>query len=108
MPTELLCHQDPWLLAFDARVVAHAAWEGAPSVVLDRTAFYPEAGGQMADRGQLAGHRIADVQVDDGGLVHHVLEDGARGALPAIGDSVAGAVDRDRRRVHMALHTGQH
>jgi alanyl-tRNA synthetase len=105
MRTERLYHQDPLLLTFDARVVAHAAWSGAPSVVLDRSAFYPESGGQMADRGVLAGHAVADVQVDDDGLVHHVLEGGA---LPAVGETIAGAVDAARRRVHMALHTGQH
>jgi alanyl-tRNA synthetase len=105
MPTERLYHQDPRLLTFDARVVAHAAWNGAPSVLLDRSAFYPESGGQMADRGTLAGHPVADVQVDDDGAVHHVL---AGGALPAVGETVAGSVDAARRRVHMALHTGQH
>jgi alanyl-tRNA synthetase len=102
--TARLYHHDPLLLAFDARVLAHAAWSGAPSVILERTAFYPEAGGQMADRGELAGLRVLDVQVDDAGLVHHVLD----GPLPAVDASVHGAVDRARRRVHMSLHTAQH
>ncbi len=105
MPTERLYHQDPWLLGFEARVLAHATWDGAPSVVLDRSAFYPESGGQMADRGTLSGEGVADVQVDDEGVVHHVLEGGA---LPAVDAVVSGVVDRARRRVHMALHTGQH
>jgi alanyl-tRNA synthetase len=104
-PTERLYHRDPLLSTFTARVVAHAAWNGAPSVILDRSAFYPEAGGQMADRGELAGHEILDVQADDAGAVHHLI---AGGALPPVGSEVAGAVDRARRRVHMALHTGQH
>jgi alanyl-tRNA synthetase len=104
--TERLYYQDPLLLAFDARVLAHGSFAGSPSVVLDRTAFYPESGGQMADRGTLGGRAIADVQVDDDGVVHHLLEPGA--ALPAIGEAVAGAIDKARRRVHMALHTGQH
>ncbi|MFT3772049.1 MAG: alanyl-tRNA editing protein [Minicystis sp.] len=104
-PTERLYYADPLLLSFEARVIAHGTYGGAASVILDRTAFYPESGGQMADRGELAGHRIADVQVDDAGTVHHVLEGGA---LPAIGEGVAGKIDRARRRVHMALHTGQH
>ena len=102
--TALLYHQDPLLLRFTGRVVAHATWAGAPSVVLDRTAFYPEAGGQMADRGVLGGARVLDVQVDDAGAVHHVLE----GALPAVGAEVGGEVDGVRRRRHMAQHTGQH
>jgi alanyl-tRNA synthetase len=105
IPTSRLYYADSLLVAFEARVVAHAAYGGAPSVVLDRTAFYPESGGQMADRGELAGTRVTDVQVDDDGVVHHLLEGGA---LPAIGSGVAGLVDRARRRVHMALHTGQH
>jgi alanyl-tRNA synthetase len=104
MGTERLYFQDPFLLTFEARVVAHAAMRGAPTLVLDRTAFYPEAGGQMADRGALAGLGVTDVQVDDDGVVHHTLA----GALPDVGAEIAGAVDRARRRAHMALHTGQH
>ena len=107
--TERLYFADPWLHAFRGRVVAHAPWgtAGAPSVVLDRTAFYPEAGGQMADRGALAGLAVIDVQVDDAGVIHHVV-DPAAGPLPPIGAEIEGAVDPARRRVHMALHTGQH
>jgi alanyl-tRNA synthetase len=104
-PTARLYYDDPLLLDFTATVVAHGAFAGAPSVLLDRSAFYPESGGQMADRGHLGGVVVADVQVDDDGLVHHLLE-GA--ALLDVGASVAGGIDRARRRVHMALHTGQH
>ncbi len=104
--TKRLYFDDPLGTRFVAHVVAHAQHGGKPSLLLDRTGFYPEAGGQMADRGELAGAAIADVQVDDADLVHHVLADGA--ALPAIGTEVAGVIDRTRRRLHMALHTGQH
>src|SRR5262245_35936656 len=104
MPSERLYYDDPLLSSFDARVVAHAELGGRPSVLLDRTAFYPESGGQMADRGQLAGAEVVDVQLDDLGELHHVLD----GERPAIGALVTGSIDRKRRRVHMALHTGQH
>jgi alanyl-tRNA synthetase len=103
--TERLYHADPFLLEFSGQVLAHATWKGAPSVVLDRTAFYPESGGQMADRGELSGTSVTDVQADDAGVVHHLLDGGA---LPAIGSSLVGVIDRRRRRIHMALHTGQH
>jgi alanyl-tRNA synthetase len=106
MSTERLYHADSFLREFTARVVAHGAHRGRASVILDRTAFYPEAGGQMADRGTLAGAAIADVQVDDDGTIHHVLVDGA--AAPAEGAEVSGAIDWPRRRQHMAQHTGQH
>ena len=119
--TERLYHDDPFLLRFSARVIAHGSWEGRASVLLDRTAFYPEAGGQMADRGLLAAvgvlpaaeqggegaedvARVVDVQVDDAGQVHHLLD----GALPAVGLVIEGEIAKERRRVHMALHTGQH
>ena len=104
-PTVRLDHDDPWLLDFTATVVGHGVLGGAPSVLLDRSAFYPESGGQMADRGLLGGAAIADVQIDDEGQVHHVLEGGA---LLDLGASVQGGIDRGRRRAHMALHTGQH
>ncbi|MDC0707151.1 alanyl-tRNA editing protein [Stigmatella sp. ncwal1] len=106
--TERLYFADPFLHRFTGRVVAHAAWNGTPSIILDRTAFYPEAGGQMADRGVLGGAAVRDVQVDDAGLVHHVLELPEGGALPAVGTELPGEIDRVRRRLHMALHTGQH
>ncbi len=102
--TVRLYFDDPHAFAFTARVTAHAAFGGKPSVVLDRTLFYPEAGGQMADHGELASANVVDVQVDDDGVVHHRLD----GALPAVGDEVQGTIDRARRRTHMALHTGQH
>ncbi|WP_224366623.1 alanyl-tRNA editing protein [Hyalangium versicolor] len=107
-PSERLYFADPFLHHFTGRVVAHASWNGAPSVVLDRTAFYPEAGGQMADRGVLGGLAVKDVQVDDAGVVHHVLEIPEGKTLPELGAELAGEIDKARRRVHMALHTGQH
>jgi alanyl-tRNA synthetase len=106
--TTRIYYEDPLRTEFRARVVAHAAWSGAPAVVLDATAFYPESGGQMADRGALAGQGVRDVQVGDDGAVLHVMDLAPGSALPAVGAEVDGAVDRARRRVHMALHTGQH
>jgi alanyl-tRNA synthetase len=105
-PTIRLDHDDSLRLRFEGTVIAHAAWNGAPSIVLDRSAFYPESGGQMADRGQLGTLAVSDVQIDDAGVVHHVIAAGAD--LPAIGATLAGEIDQARRRTHMALHTGQH
>ncbi len=102
--TERLYHADAFLRSFRGRVAAHGEHRGRPSLVLDATAFYPEAGGQMADRGTLGGVAVIDVQADDDGVVHHVLE----GALPVVGAELDGEIEWPRRRVHMALHTGQH
>ena len=100
MPTALLYHADSTQLSFEATVVGHAP--GA--VILDRTAFYAEGGGQLADHGTLAGLPVTDVQIDDAGVVRHLVV----GELPAVGASVSGQIDRARRRQYSALHTAQH
>lgn len=105
MPTELLYHRDPLLLSFDAVVVGHGTFGQRASVVLSATSFYPEAGGQMADRGALDGLAVMDVQVDEDGVVHHLMD---AASLPAVGTRVHGVIDAQRRRQFMAQHTGQH
>jgi alanyl-tRNA synthetase len=103
-PTARLHHADSWLTSFDATVVAHSTVGKQASVVLDQTAFFAEGGGQLFDLGTLGGQCITNVQVDDAGVVHHVVE----GVLPAVGSAVHGEIDRVRRRLHMAQHTAQH
>jgi alanyl-tRNA synthetase len=102
--TKRLYHDDAYLLRFDANVIAHATHRDKPAAVLDQTAFYPEAGGQLGDRGTLAGVTVADTQeLDDGTIVHIVA-----GELAAVGTHVTGEIDWARRRQHMAQHTAQH
>jgi alanyl-tRNA synthetase len=104
--TERLYHHDAYLRSATATVIAvePAGGDGAADVILDRTVFYPEAGGQMADHGVLAGAAVVDVQVDAGGVIRHRVT----GAAPAVGATVTGTIDWPRRRQHMAQHTAQH
>lgn len=104
MKTVRLHYDDPLRLQLESVVLAHGEWDGMPSVVLDRTVFYPESGGQLGDRGTLGQTQVIDVQVADDGVVHHLVE----GERPAVGETACGRVDERRRREHMALHTGQH
>src|SRR5688500_6631141 len=53
--TRRLESEDAFRVAFAGRVVAHAAVGERAAVVLDQSVFYPESGGQMGDRGTLAG-----------------------------------------------------
>lgn len=110
MPTEKLYWADPFATTFEATARA-GELAGKPTVVLDRTLFYPESGGQLADRGTLLlGTRslpIEDVQVDDAGLIHHVVAEAA-GPLDALDGAARGTIDAARRRDHMAQHTAQH
>ncbi|MBS1240580.1 MAG: Threonyl/alanyl tRNA synthetase [Gemmatimonadetes bacterium] len=100
--TDRLYFADPYLTTFTATVVGRADRNGCQAVALDRTAFYPEGGGQPADHGWLDGVRVLDVQSDDHGTVWHVLEG------PLERDQPEGRVDWARRFDHMQQHHGQH
>ncbi|BDG03347.1 alanyl-tRNA editing protein [Anaeromyxobacter oryzae] len=99
--TDRLYHADPDLLAFDATVLATRVHGGRPAAVLDRTAFYPEGGGQPADRGRLGGVAVVDVQ-EVGDEILHFTEG------PPPSGHVRGEVDAARRLDHVQQHHGQH
>jgi alanyl-tRNA synthetase len=103
MTTERLYYDDSYQLAFGAEVVEQTTAKGKPALVLDRTCFYPEGGGQPADHGSLNGVPVLDVQSREADrAVLHIL-----GA--PLGDSrVEGQIDRTRRLDHMQHHSGQH
>lgn len=107
--TERLYYADSWLRAWGATVIA--VEPEARAVVLDRSAFYPEAGGQLADHGTLsiAGSvfAVCDVQTGEDGVIRHTLAP-SDAPLPSVGEAADGAIDFARRRVHMALHSAQH
>ena len=99
--TKKLYFEDAYLAEFDARVVERTEIEGKPAVILDQTAFYPEAGGQSCDRGTINGIAVLQV-VEDGEGIVHVLER----AIEA--DTVHGRIDWPRRFDRMQQHSGQH
>jgi alanyl-tRNA synthetase len=98
--TERLYYNDSYLRRFEAAIL-EVADEGK-RIYLDRTAFYPNSGGQPSDRGTLAGIAVLDV-VDEEDRVAHVLER----PLDAQG-TVAGEIDWSRRFDHAQQHSGQH
>jgi misacylated tRNA(Ala) deacylase len=113
MHTELLYHADSYVRTFSATVLA--VQERA--VALDRSAFYPGGGGQMADRGALhwEGHEcpLRESRKDDSYLWHTLADapegaDGPLSPLPAVGASVEGLLDWDFRYRMMRTHTALH
>lgn len=102
--TRRLYHDDAYTRRFDAQVVALTTHDARPAVVLDHTAFYPEAGGQLGDRGTLGAATVVDTQEQDDGTIVHLIE----GPAPALHATVTGELDWARRRQHMAQHTAQH
>jgi misacylated tRNA(Ala) deacylase len=101
--TDLLFLRDAYLRAFDATVTAVDA--DGRRVGLDRTAFYPTGGGQPHDAGTLAGLPVVDVR-KEGDEVWHAL--GGDDPLSAVGTTVHGELDWERRHALMRTHTALH
>lgn len=97
--TELLYYQNPDLFEFEAEVVEVID----SAVVLDRTAFYPEGGGQECDLGSIGGQRVSRV-TRAGNSVLHFLE----GQPPSVGETVECKLNKERRRQLMRHHTAAH
>ena len=102
--TNCLYNEDAYLRRFSATVVsAEAAGEGRFGIVLDQTAFFPEQGGQSADRGTLDGKvHVLDAHIRDG-VIRHICD----APLP-VGARVTGELDFKRRFSFMQQHTGEH
>ena len=100
--TEKLYYLDSHLFTFDAVVLDCRAEKTGYSVVLDRTAFFPEGGGQLADTGTLGGVRVTDVHERDGEIRHYT------DAPLEVGESVRGEIDREQRLRRMQNHSGEH
>ena len=104
METLRLYYDDPRTTDFEAILVACEKVGEGWEVELDRSAFYPEGGGQPADRGWIDGVPVRDVTVRDGSVRHLV----ASRLAAAPGARVQGRVDWERRYDYMQQHTGQH
>lgn len=100
--TEKLYYTDPYMKEFTAKVLSCEPDGKRFRAVFDRTAFYPEGGGQPADRGTAAGTEVLDVHEKDG-IVYHSCS-----AYLEPGTEVSCAIDWDRRFDHMQQHSGEH
>ena len=102
METEKLYYADPFLKTFTATVLDCQPGKNGFVVTLDRTAFYPEGGGQPADQGTLDGAAVTDVHEKNGVVLHNV------DSAVEIGKTVTGVIDWARRFDHMQQHSGEH
>ncbi len=101
--TELLYYDDPMQRAFTGRIIKMGT--DGTTVVLDRTGFYPEGGGQPGDTGVIAGMPVNDTQKGGGGeVIHHLTTPIER----SVGDEVTATIDWNHRFEYMQQHTGQH
>ncbi|MBN1272181.1 MAG: hypothetical protein JXB26_07895 [Candidatus Aminicenantes bacterium] len=99
--TERIYFENAYKVKFEAEVIESLTYENRPAVVLDKTCFYPESGGQPADHGTLDETEVVDVQEEQGRIIH-ILE----GKVPS--GKVRGLINWQRRFDHMQQHSGQH
>ncbi len=100
--TEKLFYQDSHRSTFTAIVQEVRPSGNGYEIILDRTAFFPEGGGQSSDTGSLGGVSVSDVQEIDGKIIHYT--DG-----PLVeGTEVEGCIDWTERFSKMQQHTGEH
>ena len=102
METTKLYYEDPFLQGFTAAVTSCEEGKGRYLVTLDRTAFYPEGGGQPYDTGVLGEAKVLEVH-DKNGVITHLCNKPL-----AVGASVEGKIDWARRFDHMQQHSGEH
>lgn len=100
--TEKLYDINSYTKEFTATVLSCEKTESGYVVVLDKTAFFPEAGGQKSDIGFLNEAEVYDVQIEDDVLYHFINEE-----LP-VGQEVKGIINFERRFDFMQQHSAEH
>lgn len=100
--TEKLFYADAHMRKFTARVRSCEERGKLYAVTLDRTAFFPEGGGQGGDIGTLGGIQVTDTREENGEIVHFC-------ASPlTLGAEVTGEIDWETRFARMQIHSAEH
>lgn len=99
--TEKLYYENAYTSDFYASVISTQSIDGGYDVILDKTAFFPEEGGQSADTGYIAESRVLNVYEKDG-VIHHITD-----TEPTLGEHWC-SVDFDSRFEKMQCHTAEH
>lgn len=100
--TEKLFYENSYIQSFEAEVLACEKQEDYYEIVLDKTAFFPEGGGQSADRGFLNGIPVSDAR-EKNGIVYHITSQPIHPGTP-----VSGEIHFKERFSKMQQHTGEH
>lgn len=104
--TEKLFYKDVYQKTFEATITDCREGKNGYEIILDRTAFYPEGGGQPGDTGylQIGDQKveITDTHEKDGEILHFC------GQPLEVGSKVTGTIDWNRRFSLMQNHSGEH
>lgn len=118
-PTTLDYFDNMWQFQSQATFIAPIVEGDRLALILDRTIFYPQGGGQPADHGWIADiyqqfmFRVEDVRLKDGLVYHYGLYSNAQGVTDGIptfqkGQEVCLFIDEDRRKLNSRLHSAGH
>ena len=100
--TEKLFYHDSHLKEFEAHVVSCEQAGDLFKIVLNQTVFFPEGGGQYADKGVLGDVNVLDVH-EKNEIIYHTT-----GAPLEPGTKVYGKINWEERFEKMQQHTGEH
>ena len=102
LKTEKLYYKDAYIREFDATVISLEEKDGKYLAVLDKSAFFPEAGGQYSDKGYIGDAEVVDVQEKGDALVHY-LEKPLN-----VNETYHCKLDFEDRLEKMRAHTAEH
>lgn len=103
--TKLLYLDDTYLKSCQAEILEIVKNEEIIAIVLDRTCFYPQGGGQKSDTGYINNQYVHDVRLQaDGKVYHYVL----KSENLSVGDTVNLEINLDQRIKNSRLHSAGH
>lgn len=114
MKTTRLYQQDRYIKEWDGQITSVTEDNGSFIVTLEKSAFFPEGGGQSCDLGTMGDYQVIDVQEKDEEVYHRVKPaegENSENDKPAplqVGDTVHCILDWERRFDNMQRHCGEH
>ena len=106
--TEKLYDTDSYLYEFNCKVISLYSDKDYIYIETDRTAFFPEGGGQTCDKGTLNGINVENVQIINGKIVHFVKNSDENAEKFLLGSIFSGKIDEKKRFSDMQQHSGEH
>lgn len=100
--TEKLYEINAYTKEFAVKVIDCVQEDKFYKIVLDKTAFFPEGGGQAGDKGTIDDATVIDTQIENN-VIYHYTDKPLN-----IGEAITGKIDFDRRFTFMQNHTGEH
>ena len=106
--TVKLYDTDSYLSEFSCKVISLYSDKNYIYIETDRTAFFPEGGGQTCDKGSFNGINVENIQIIDNKIVHFVKNSEENAKKFEIGTVLSGKIDMKKRFSDMQQHSGEH